>query len=146
MRDHMIQELIATGRLVVDAERGKVFAPRSNTPMKPVGALTSKGYLRICMTVNGVQKHFMAHRVVWVSVHGAVPDGMEIDHKNRSKNDNRISNLEAVVGAENMERARLAGAFKHVGRRDGIRDSKGRFGKKAAGRLLDGRTWDGVPA
>jgi hypothetical protein len=141
----MILGLIDARRLRVDAEQGLVFALRSNTPDKPAGAETAKGYLRVCLTVNGRQQHFMAHRIVWVSVNGPLPDGLEIDHRNRDKKDNRISNLEAVPGAVNMDRARRAGAFRHVGRRDGVRDSKGRFGKKAAGRLLDGRTWDEVP-
>lgn len=33
----------------------------------------------------------------------------------------------------------------HVGRKDGIRDRRGRFGKKAAGRLMDGREWNQLP-
>lgn len=145
MRDELILELIDAGRISVDAERGHVFALRSNTPDKPAGAKTSKGYLRVCLTVNGRQKHFMAHRIVWVSVHGPVPKGFEIDHGNRDKADNRIANLESVPGAVNMDRARRAGAFKNVGRRDGIRDSKGRFGKRLAGRMLDGVEHSGFP-
>ena len=144
--DAEIVALIKQGRLRVNAEEGLVFAPRSNTPDKSVGALTRKGYLRVCIDVAGRQRHFMVHRIVWVSLHGPVPDGMQIDHGNGIKSDNRIDNLEAVTGDENMKRGVAAGAFKNVGRRDGIRDAKGRFGKKRAGRLLDGRTWDQFPA
>ena len=144
--DAEIVALIKQGRLRVNAEEGLVFAPRSNTPDKSVGALTRKGYLRVCIDVAGRQRHFMVHRIVWVSLHGPVPDGMQIDHGNGIKSDNRIDNLEAVTGDENMKRGVAAGAFKNVGRRDGIRDAKGRFGKKRAGRLLDGRTWDELPA
>lgn len=144
--DQEIMTLIAAGRLRIDAVSGLVFAPRSNTPDKPVGALTQKGYLRACINVDGKQRHFLVHRIVWVSVHGPIPHGREIDHGNRIKTDNRIENLEAVPGAVNMERAKRAGAFCGVGRSDGIRDDKGRFGKKAAGRLLDGCIWVEVPA
>ena len=144
-KDDLIVEMIAAGRLRVDASAGLVYAPRSNMPEKPVGALTKKGYLRICLNVNGRQAHFMAHRVVWVSVNGPLAEGHEIDHKNRIKTDNRIGNLDRVTGTENMRRAKHAGAFRHVGRRDGIRDARGRFGKKAAGRLLDGREWNQMP-
>lgn len=91
-------------------------------------------------------KEKLAHRIVLVSVHGPVPKGFEIDHGNRDKADNRIANLESVPGAVNMDRARRAGAFKNVGRRDGIRDSKGRFGKKRSGRLLDGVEHNGFQA
>lgn len=147
MKDQLILDLIATGRLRVDADAGLVYAPKSNTPSKQVGALTRKGYLRLCITVAGRQHHFMVHRIVWVSVHGPIPSGHEIDHADRVKTNNRIGNLEAVPGVVNMQRATKAGAFGNVGRRDGIRDAKGRFGfKKAAGRLLGGREWSEFPA
>ena len=143
--DALIVELIREGRLVVDPLHGYVYAPRSNTPRKPLGALTKKGYLRACINVGGRQHHFMVHRIVWVAAYGPVPEGHEIDHRSTVKTDNRLSNLEAVPGAENMRRAKVNGAFVGVGRRDGIRDSRGRFGKKRAGRELDGRTWDEYP-
>lgn len=143
--DGLIVTLIAMGRLCVDAANGLVFAPQSNTPTKPCGALTRKGYLRVCVSVNGKQAHLLAHRIVWVSQHGPLPEGHEVDHVNTIKTDNRLTNLESVTGPENMRRGATNGCFERVGRRDGIRDSKGRFGKKAAGRLLDGRTWDEMP-
>jgi hypothetical protein len=141
MNDYAILDLIARGRLRVDTTSGSVYALRSNTPEKPCGALTKKGYLRICVNDVGRQRHFMAHRIVWVAAHGPVPDGHTIDHLNTVKTDNRLVNLEAVPGLENTRRAVLVGAYVGVGRRDGIRDSKGRFGRK-----LDGRTHDGYPA
>lgn len=143
--DHLIIGLIAAGRLRVNASAGLVYAPKSNTPTKPVGAYTRKGYLRVCISTSGRRVLLMAHRIVWVSAHGPLPDGHEVDHRNRVKDDNRIENLEAVTRAVNMVRATRAGAFKNAGRKDGIRDHQGRFGKKAAGRMLDGRTWDEVP-
>jgi hypothetical protein len=60
--DQEIIGLIAAGRLRVDPQLGHVYAPRSNTPDKPIGALTSKGYLRACINVGGKQRHFMLHR------------------------------------------------------------------------------------
>lgn len=143
--DLAILALIECGRLRVDAKSGHIYAPLSNTPDKPAGSLTKKGYLRICLNVLGRQMHFMAHRIVWVSVHGPLAPGLQIDHGPAGKSVNRIDNLDAVSGRENMRRAKVAGAFRHVGRRDGIRDTNGRFGKKAAGRLLDGREWNEVP-
>lgn len=143
--DRLIRELITNGRLRVDAAQGFVFAPKSNTPNKPCGAPTRKGYLRVCVNDVGRQRHFMAHRIVWVSANGPVRDGLEVDHVNTNKRDNRIGNLEVVTGPENMRRGARNGCFKNVGRRDGIRDGKGRFGKKAAGRTLDGREWNELP-
>lgn len=145
VNDTLILQFLDAGRLrVVDA--GTVLAPRSNTPDKPCGALTAKGYLRICLTDRGRQCHFMAHRVVWLAHHRRpVPPGHSVDHLNGVKTDNRIENLEVVPVRTNTDRARRAGAYKGVGRRDGIRDERGRFGKKAAGSELDGRTWNEMP-
>lgn len=143
--DSAIIELIGAGRLTVDTDTGLVFAPKSNTPQKPIGAVTKKGYLRACINVAGRQAHFMVHRIVWVSKNGPVPHGHQIDHRNADKRDNRLTNLEAIPGRLNISRAKEAGLCRGNERKDGIRDAKGRFGKKPAGRLLDGRTWDEMP-
>ncbi len=143
--DETIQVLIQLDRLRVNAGLGLVYAMNSNTPERPIGATTRKGYLRACINFRGRQRHFMVHRIVWVSAHGPIPRGWEVDHKNGKKTDNRLKNLEAVPGCINMHRAVKAGCFTGNGRRDGLRDEKGRFGKKKAGRELDGRTWNELP-
>lgn len=145
-RDLLILSLIKAGRLRVDTIAGAVFAPKSNKPEKPVGAVTAKGYRRLCITVGGKQMHFMVHRIVWVAAHGPLEPGQQIDHLNGEKCDNRLDNLEAVSGRENMRRAARNG-LTNGGWRDGPRDRKtGQFiGKKRAGRLLDGVEWNGFP-
>lgn len=37
-----------------------------------------------------------AHRWVWISIHGPIPDGYHIHHKNQNKSDNSIENLELM--------------------------------------------------
>lgn len=51
----------------------------------------SHGYIRV--RVEGVL--YYAHRLIWAYVYGEHPKG-EIDHKNRVRWDNRISNLQDV--------------------------------------------------
>ena len=77
------------------------------------------------------------HLVVWVSAGNSLPDAGEvIHHKDEDKTNNRIENLEL--------KTRQAHSREHDQERE--RDEYGRFvGKKAAGRLLDGRTWDEFP-
>jgi hypothetical protein len=48
------------------------------------------------------------HRVVWEYVHGPIP-GLDINHLNGVKTDNRIVNLEAVTRAENNRHAVVTG-------------------------------------
>ncbi len=57
-----------------------------------------------------------AHRWVWISLHGKIPIGYHIHHKNENKSDNRIENIELIEASrhishhyteENRERSRL---------------------------------------
>lgn len=89
----LVPELISAGLLRVDLEAGLIYSPRSNTPDKPLGALTAKGYLRVCLNVDGKQAHALAHRIVWVAKHGPVPHGAQIDHVDTVKTHNWADNL-----------------------------------------------------
>lgn len=67
--------------------------PASNRvrPGDIAGALMRNGYITI--SLDGTA--YLAHRLAWFIVHGEWPSGM-IDHKNRCRTDNRISNLRDV--------------------------------------------------
>lgn len=56
---------------------------------QPSGGLDSKGYLSV--KVNG--KLMKVHRIVWMLHFGEIPDGQEIDHIDRNKYNNDITNL-----------------------------------------------------
>lgn len=43
----------------------------------------------------------MLHRVVWEAFNGEIPEGMEIDHVNAIRDDNRLENLRLVTHKEN---------------------------------------------
>lgn len=45
------------------------------------------------------------HRVIWTIANGKIPDGMQINHKNGHRWDNRIENLELVTASENTTHA-----------------------------------------
>lgn len=44
----------------------------------------------------------LAHRLVWACAFGAIPDGIEINHKDGDKRNNRLDNLEAVTPSQNV--------------------------------------------
>ena len=56
------------------------------------GYVDLRGYVRTKL----FSKMTFAHRVIWEMHNGGVPDGMEIDHINGVKHDNRIENLRCV--------------------------------------------------
>ena len=96
----LIRDLIRheqTG-LLVDPKRGIVYGAAGT----PVGAVCSDGYVRLGGNRNG---RLYAHRLVWETVNGPIPVGLEIDHRNGKKADNRACNLDAVTRSENVRRA-----------------------------------------
>lgn len=64
---------------------------------KPAGFKKKDGYVRIKF----MGKEWMAHVIAWALTYGTLPE-LEIDHINRQRDDNRLSNLREVTHAENM--------------------------------------------
>ena len=67
------------------------------------GTKNKLGYLQVCC----FGKTYLAHRVAWLLVHGAWPDG-QIDHINGDRCDNRMSNLRCVSASVNAQNKRRA--------------------------------------
>jgi hypothetical protein len=62
------------------------------------GCLRKDGY--VVVSVGGWL--YKAHRIIWVMHHGAIPDGLGVDHINNIKNDNRIENLRLSTKSQNQ--------------------------------------------
>lgn len=77
-------------------------------PRVRVGQITGQaldrwGYNVICIN----RKKYKAHRLAWLYVYGVMPT-KDIDHKNRNKTDNRISNLREATAIENARNKGLS--------------------------------------
>lgn len=49
---------------------------------------------------------YRAHRLAWLYIHGEWPEG-DVDHINRNRSDNRISNLRCVTRSQNLLNSQL---------------------------------------
>lgn len=67
----------------------------------------NKGYNRICLTKNGIEKNHFIHRLVIENFVREVKDNESIDHIDCNKLNNHINNLEIVTVDENNHRAFL---------------------------------------
>lgn len=112
--DNLVIESLSMG-LIEARPDGSIWriATRSRTgrviPIRPSRAdLLDKGtgYRRVRL---GKYGSVVAHRIVWIAANGPLGDGVEIDHKNGVKSDNRIENLDPVTHLENVQRAFRAG-------------------------------------
>lgn len=110
------------------------------------------GYVGVCLyTKSGDRKRYLVHRLVWITFVGVIADGMQINHKNCIRDDNRLENLEictpryntnyngahektaaAHKGMKRSEESRrkMSEAAKKRMKQSLIRDSNGRFTKK----------------
>ena len=61
-----------------------------------ISGKTTKGYIRVRIK----RTEYYAHRLAWLYVYGEWPKD-QIDHINRDKSDNRITNLRDVTCSEN---------------------------------------------
>lgn len=61
------------------------------------------GYLALTLQMpDGTIHSIMAHRIIWEWANGPIPEGMQINHKDLNKQNNRIDNLELATNLENM--------------------------------------------
>jgi hypothetical protein len=63
-----------------------------------------------------------AHRLAWIYVHGSIPPGMEIDHRDGNPSNNALNNLRLATSSQQKmnkrvqsnNRSGLKGAFYHA--------------------------------
>jgi hypothetical protein len=73
---------------------------RNGRVLKPSTLRT--GYVQATASLHTrVIKYALVHRLVAEAFIGPIPDGMQVNHKNGIRSDNRVENLEIVSASEN---------------------------------------------
>lgn len=76
-------------------------------PEQLSGTKVGAGYISVSLTIK--KKSYtrsLVHRLVMLAFVGKCPVGIEVNHKNGIKTDNRLENLEYVTHDENMQHAK----------------------------------------
>ncbi|RPI18716.1 MAG: HNH endonuclease [Ignavibacteriae bacterium] len=82
---------------IVMNKRGKILKPYTNG---------QKEYLKVCLRINFKSKYFYIHRLVaeLFIKNDYLNTAEQVDHLNKDKTNNHVSNLEIVTNAENLYR------------------------------------------
>ena len=89
--DFYIMEKIRSGEWVPSLDTGQVYSTRKKgflTPRK------TRGYSMI--------SYVRLSHIIWIAANGAIPYGMQIDHINGDRDDDRLCNLRLVSRSENI--------------------------------------------
>jgi hypothetical protein len=83
------------GGVIVNNVTRQIIKPRYNT----------RGYAMVMLSnrpTKTIRRTVYIHRAVWAAFNGKIPSGMQINHLNFIKDDNRLRNLELTTPKENM--------------------------------------------
>lgn len=79
--------------------RVKSFYGLKEKILKP--GIPNNGYYQVELCKNSIRKFYMVHRLVWEAFNGQIPEGLQVNHINEIKSDNRLSNLNLMTAKEN---------------------------------------------
>jgi hypothetical protein len=83
--------------VLVNYEASRDGVVRNRRLKKPVGFPNNMGYLLFSVGT----KSYLIHRIVYESFHGLIEPGLVIDHIDGCRQNNELSNLQAITQREN---------------------------------------------
>lgn len=89
------------GRFIYDDETGLVYRRTANQD-RIVGSSNNCGYLSVSFYFKGKYYNFLVHRLAWFLHYGSWPEG-ELDHIDRNKHNNRVTNLRISSHVDNCK-------------------------------------------
>ena len=92
-------------------------------------------YLYVGLYKNGKQQLFRVSRLIWSAFNGPIPEGMQVNHINEDKTDNRLVNLNLMTPKENIN---WGTRNKRAGAASGKKRTNGSLSKPVAQYTMDG--------
>lgn len=107
------KEIPGTGGKIMVSDKGRMRSLlRDGRILK--ATTDSKGYMRVCVTINREKKHFKVHREVAKAFLTREADKTQVNHIDGNKSNNAASNLEWVNNIENAQHAIKSGLWGNV--------------------------------
>lgn len=79
---------------------GRIYSLKTNKFLK--WSFDKDGYPRVDLYVNGKQKHFKVHKLVWITWNGELNEGFQLNHKDDNKLNPSLENLYVGTQKENI--------------------------------------------
>lgn len=80
---------------------GKILSFKRDIVSEILPSPNGHGYLRVVLMKNNKKHYKLLHRLLYETFCGAIPDNMVIDHIDRNKTNNNLSNLRTVTESQN---------------------------------------------
>lgn len=98
---------------------GRIYSIKYKKYLKPK---YNKTYLCIGLCDNNKKrKWFFVHRLVYEAFKGQIPEGLEVDHINGIRDDNRLSNLRLLTKIENNQKKNHLEQYKEIDKERNIK-------------------------
>lgn len=88
---------------------GNIYSTKFGKWRQIARAPHGRGYNQFSAQQSGYMKSYLWHRFVWECWNGMIPKGMQINHIDCDKTNNKLENLEVVDQWENMRKGKEAG-------------------------------------
>ena len=112
LKDKDYREYFVDGEKFFVTSEGEIYSARRKYTPSDRGA----GYMAVCLN----RKLKYVHRVVWEAFNGPVPEGLELDHLNTIRCDNRLENLRACTSSENKRNPLTLAKYRISNKNKGI--------------------------
>ena len=77
-----------------------------NNPRELISKYDKDGYIECTISINGKNRYIKAHKIIYETFNGDIPEGMTVDHKDNIKTHNELSNLQLLSRGDNTRKAK----------------------------------------